>query len=154
VPGLLFLRVAYRNKLDAPILFTRQHSAMDMEELEALRRENASLRQTIRGYETVVRLNDEEINQLEQMVAMYERIIEFSRAELLQAHEEKKASEQLSELTREELITAKKTVEASETVSQLSRAELLEALTRIKELEMENKRLKEQRIAAGEKLNN
>ena len=57
---------------------------MDSEELEALKRENASLRQTLRGYETVVRLNDEEISQLEQMVAMYERIVEYSRVELIQ----------------------------------------------------------------------
>jgi hypothetical protein len=85
---------------------------------------------------------------------MYERIIEFSRAELMQAREEQRANEKLSEFTREELITAKKTLEASENVSQMSRAELLDALTRIKELEMEVKRLKEQRIAAGEKLNN
>ena len=51
-------------------------------------------------------------------------------------------------------MSAKKTVEASENVSQMSRDELLEALTRIKELEIENKRMKEARIAAGEKLNN
>ncbi|HMY10991.1 MAG TPA: hypothetical protein PKC74_05180, partial [Turneriella sp.] len=66
---------------------------------------------------------------------------------------ERKASEQLSGLTREELMSAKKTVEASESVSQMSRSELLDALTRIKELEIENKRLKEQRLAAGGKIN-
>ena len=75
-------------------------------ELEALKQENEILKKTVKGYEKVLQLNDDEITNLEQIIKMYESMMEYNRQELLDARESIKASEMVRDLSRDELIAA------------------------------------------------
>jgi uncharacterized protein YgfB (UPF0149 family) len=104
----------------------------DIRELDKLKRENALLkkeldncRKMISGYENVLKLNEKEIENAEEIMKMYENIVEFAR---------------------NELILATETAKAQESASQLSRQELMNALSRIRELEEQNRKFKAQKL--------
>jgi len=93
-------------------------------ENELLKRELENCRKMISGYENVLKLNEKEIENAEEIMKMYENIVEFAR---------------------NELILATETAKAQESASQLSRHELMNALSRIRELEDQNRKYKEQK---------
>ena len=75
-------------------------------ERDRLKDENDILKKTINGYETVLKLNEVEIENLETINSMYESMLEYSRTEMLDAKQTMKASEMVRDLSREELIKA------------------------------------------------
>ena len=75
------------------------------------------------GYENVLKLNEKEMGNEREIIKMYEQVVE---------------------LAREELIETKETENARERVSLLSRDELMGAFNKIKDLEEQNKKIKEQ----------
>ncbi len=93
-------------------------------ENEKLKAELAQLKKIVTGYENVLKLNEQELENGEEIIKMYENIVEFTR------HEMKSITE---------------TARAQEQTSQLSRSELMEALGKIHDLEESNKRLREQK---------
>ena len=102
-----------------------------MSDMDSLKRENdelkaelAQLRKIISGYENVLKLNEQELENGEEIIKMYENIVEFTR------HEMKSITE---------------TARAQEQTSQLSRSELMEALGKIRDLEDFNRKLREQK---------
>ncbi|TGK35075.1 hypothetical protein EHQ12_15865 [Leptospira gomenensis] len=84
----------------------------------------------IKGYEKVLRLNEQELENADEIIRMYEGIIQYSGKELKDA---------------------KEAFDATNVVTNLSREELMGALSRIKELEGANKKLREEslRFQAG-----
>ena len=102
-----------------------------MSDLDSLKRENeelkaeiTQLRKIISGYENVLKLNEQELENGEEIIKMYENIVEF---------------------TRHEMRSITETARAQEQTSQLSRTELMDALGKIRDLEDMNKRLREQK---------
>jgi Ser/Thr protein kinase RdoA (MazF antagonist) len=89
---------------------------------EMLKNETEELKKIIRGYENVLKLNERELENAEEIQKMYECIVELSRKELIMATETSKARESASELGRDEL---------------------MRAFARIRELEEENRKLRE-----------
>ena len=83
----------------------------------------------IKGYEKVLKLNEKELANAEQMIKIYESIVAYST---------------------EELKAVKETMSASDIVANMSREELISALGKIKVLEQDNKKLREE----SQKLNN
>ncbi|MDF3821852.1 hypothetical protein P3G55_18245 [Leptospira sp. 96542] len=79
----------------------------------------------IKGYEKVLRLNEQELANADEIIRMYEQIIDYSRSELKEA---------------------KETVQASSMVSNLSRDELMDAFDKIKKLEESNRKLREESL--------
>jgi len=79
----------------------------------------------IRGYEKVLRLNEQELSNADEIIRMYEQISDYSRSELKEA---------------------KETVQASSMVSNLSRDELMSAFDKIKALEEANRKLREESL--------
>lgn len=104
---------------------------MPMDELENLKEEYRRVtqelehyRKMVSGYENVLKLNEKELDNARTIIKMYETIIEYSRSELKLANE---------------------TAMARESASQLSRMELMDAFEKIRQLEEQNRRLREQR---------
>ncbi|PJZ49604.1 hypothetical protein [Leptospira saintgironsiae] len=79
----------------------------------------------IKGYEKVLRLNEQELENADEIIRMYETIIQYSG---------------------QELKDVKEAFDATSVVTNLSRDELISAMNRIKELEHANKRLREESL--------
>lgn len=79
----------------------------------------------IKGYEKVLRLNEQELENADEIIRMYETIIQYSG---------------------QELKDVKEAFDATSIVTNLSRDELISAMNRIKELEHANKRLREESL--------
>lgn len=102
-----------------------------MADIDSLKRENeqlktelAQLQKIVSGYENVLKLNEQELENGEEIIKMYENIVEFTRHEMRSITETAKAQEQ---------------------TSQLSRSELMDAMGKIHDLEELNRRLREQK---------
>ena len=93
------------------------------ESVEALKIELEIQKKVVKGYESVLKLNEKELENAEEIIKMYESIVEYSGIELKDA---------------------KETLEAKTIVSNMSREELIHAFDRIKELEDENIKLREE----------
>jgi Ser/Thr protein kinase RdoA (MazF antagonist) len=93
------------------------------ESIEDLKKKIRAQAEIIRGFEKVLKLNEQELTNADEMIRMYERIVDYSRQELRNAQE---------------------AMDASSIVSNLSREELISALDRIKELEDANKKLRQE----------
>ena len=91
------------------------------EDLESMQMQVKKLNLIISGYEKTLKLNEQEMENLDEIIKMYENITEAFRGEL---------------------IDAKKTVEAISNNSKLSEAELKYAFGKIRELEEANRKLK------------
>ncbi|TGL59473.1 hypothetical protein [Leptospira sarikeiensis] len=79
----------------------------------------------IKGYEKVLRLNEQELENADEIIRMYETIIQYSGRELKDV---------------------KEAFDATSVVTNLSRDELISAMNRIKELELANKKLREESL--------
>ncbi|MEM7179471.1 MAG: hypothetical protein AAF518_01050 [Spirochaetota bacterium] len=97
--------------------------------IEDLQKQIKAQNAIIRGYEKVLKLNEKELANADEMIKIYESIIAYSSSELKNAQE---------------------TMNASHIVANMSREELIGALGKIKNLEDENKKLREESL----KLNN
>ncbi|TGJ99160.1 hypothetical protein EHO59_14875 [Leptospira semungkisensis] len=79
----------------------------------------------IKGYEKVLRLNEQELENADEIIRMYETIIQYSG---------------------QELKNVKEAFDATSIVTNLSRDELITAMTKIKDLELANKKLREESL--------
>ncbi|GBF37605.1 MULTISPECIES: hypothetical protein [Leptospira] len=79
----------------------------------------------IKGYEKVLRLNEQELENADEIIRMYETIIQYSG---------------------QELKDVKEAFDATSIVTNLSRDELISAMNRIKELELANRKLREESL--------
>lgn len=79
----------------------------------------------IKGYEKVLRLNEQELKNADEIIRMYEGIVQYSGKELKDVRE---------------------AFDATNSVTNLSREELMGALSRIQELENANKKLREESL--------
>ncbi|TGK04205.1 hypothetical protein EHQ53_03390 [Leptospira langatensis] len=79
----------------------------------------------IKGYEKVLRLNEQELENADEIIRMYETIIQYSG---------------------QELKNVKEAFDATSIVTNLSRDELITAMSKIKDLELANKKLREQSL--------
>ncbi|EIE01786.1 MULTISPECIES: hypothetical protein [Leptospira] len=79
----------------------------------------------IKGYEKVLRLNEQELENADEIIRMYETIIQYSG---------------------QELKDVKEAFDATSVVTNLSRDELISAMNRIKELELANRKLREESL--------
>lgn len=95
------------------------------ESIEDLQKKLKIQNDIIKGYEKVLRLNEQELENADEIIRMYEGIIQYSGRELKDA---------------------KEAFDATNVVTNLSREELMGALTRIRELENANKKLREESL--------
>ncbi len=94
-----------------------------MGEVEELKERVKRLEAVVSGLERILKLNEREIANAEEIIQMYEQIAEFSRKELMDARETNKASE---------------------AAGSMSADELKNSFARIKDLEKENRKLREE----------
>ncbi|EKR72748.1 hypothetical protein [Leptospira noguchii] len=95
------------------------------ESIEDLQKKLKIQNDIIKGYEKVLRLNEQELENADEIIRMYEGIIQYSGKELKDV---------------------KEAFDATNVVTNLSREELMSALSRIKELENINKKLREESL--------
>ncbi len=95
------------------------------ESIEDLQKKLKIQNDIIKGYEKVLRLNEQELENADEIIRMYEGIIQYSGKELKDV---------------------KEAFDATNVVTNLSREELMSALSRIKELENVNKKLREEAL--------
>lgn len=93
--------------------------------IESLQKKNKIQGDIIKGYEKVLKLNEQELANADEIIRMYERIVQYSG---------------------QELKDIKEAFDASSVVTDLSREELMAAMKRIKELEEANKKLREESL--------
>ena len=93
------------------------------EEIEQLKSDLDHYKKMVMGYENVLKLNEQEIENAREIIKMYEQVFD---------------------LARDELMETKETADARERVSLLSRDELMGALKKIKDLEVQNEKIKEE----------
>ena len=96
----------------------------DSTAIDALKKENDSLRKMVKSYENIMKLSDREIANAEEIIRMYEKTVELSTMEI---HE------------------LKETIRANELVFQFSDNERIENMRKIDELMELNKKLREER---------
>ena len=94
-----------------------------MGEVEDLREKVKTLENVITGLERILKLNEQEIANAEEIIQMYEQISDFASSELKEARE---------------------TQAATEAAGSLSSGELKNAFGRIKELEQQNRALRDE----------
>ncbi|XDD48662.1 hypothetical protein AB3N59_09335 [Leptospira sp. WS92.C1] len=95
------------------------------ESIEDLQKKLKIQNDIIKGYEKVLRLNEQELENADEIIRMYEGIIQYSGKELKDI---------------------KEAYDATNLVTNLSREELIDALTRIRDLENANKKLREESL--------
>ncbi|TGK08741.1 hypothetical protein EHO61_08620 [Leptospira fluminis] len=95
------------------------------ESIEELKKKIKIQNDIIKGYEKVLRLNEQELENADEIIRMYETIIQYSG---------------------QELKNVKEAFDATSIVTNLSRDELITAMNRIKELELTNKKLREESL--------
>ena len=95
------------------------------ESIESLQKQIMVQKKVIMGYEKVLKLNERELSNADEIIKMYETIMSYSSQELKNAQE---------------------TVKATDIVATISREELLAAISRIRELEEQNKKLREESL--------
>ncbi|EMJ99567.1 hypothetical protein LEP1GSC176_0497 [Leptospira kirschneri str. MMD1493] len=95
------------------------------ESIEDLQKKLKIQNDIIKGYEKVLRLNEQELENADEIIRMYEGIIQYSGKEFKDV---------------------KEAFDATNVVTNLSREELMSALSRIKELESVNKKLREEAL--------
>lgn len=95
------------------------------ESIEDLQKKLKIQNDIIKGYEKVLRLNEQELKNADEIIRMYEGIIQYSGKDLKDVRE---------------------AFDATNLVTNLSREELMGALSRIKELVNANKKLREESL--------
>ena len=96
-----------------------------MSEIDDLKDKIKNQDAVISGLDRILKLNEQEIANAEEIIQMYEHISDFSRQELKDARETKQAVEAAGSMSAEELKAS---------------------FNRIKLLDEENKKLREQRL--------
>jgi Ser/Thr protein kinase RdoA (MazF antagonist) len=105
--------------------FFRKEGFSMSDTIESLKKQIDIQSKLLKGYEKVLQLNEKELANADEIIKMYESIMSYSSVELKNAQE---------------------TVAASDIVASISREELMLALQKIKELETQNKKLREEAL--------
>ena len=139
---------------------------MSKESIESLAEKNAILEKSLKMQNAALKLSEKEILNLEQIIEMYERhgdfyrqemiakdkinkaideALELSRQELIDKDRINKAIDETLELSRQELIDKDRIIEAVEKAMEYGDSESKKILKRIKVLEEENKKLRQEK---------